>query len=111
MPLVIQFNGPYAAPKILCDHCGEAIREAKDGNYQWTHAAGCEEGQTAHVYFTHKRCCHAFERTHGDPAAWARSTSSARPAPASLSNSTRPTRARPCWRSPRATLARSDAPS
>ena len=47
MPLVIQFTGPYAAPKILCDHCGEEITEAKDGNYQWTHQDGCADGQTA----------------------------------------------------------------
>jgi hypothetical protein len=70
MPLVIQFNGPAAAPKIFCDHCGQEILEAKDGNYQWSHAGGCDDGQTAVIYFTHKACCDAFERTHGDPYAW-----------------------------------------
>ena len=35
MPLVIQVNGPYAAPQVACDHCGELITDAKDGNYQW----------------------------------------------------------------------------
>ena len=74
MPLVIQFTGPYAAPKILCDHCGKEIMDAKDGNYQWTHEDGCAEGQTTTLYFTHKACCDAFEHTHGDPYAWARLT-------------------------------------
>jgi hypothetical protein len=70
MPLVIQFTGPYAAPKILCDHCGEEITDATAGNYQWTHADGCEEGQTTTMYFTHKACCDAFEHSDGDPSAW-----------------------------------------
>ena len=58
MPLVIQFTGPYAAPKILCDHCGEEITEAKDGNYQWR-ALLQEDGACMPMVFTHKRCCAA----------------------------------------------------
>src|SRR5262245_61150818 len=65
MPLVIQFRGPYSAPTIICDHCGKAITRAQDGNYEWSHAAGTAEGQTAPMYFTHKTCCHAFEQAHG----------------------------------------------
>jgi hypothetical protein len=70
MPLVIQVNGPYAAPKILCDYCGKEIADAKEGNYQWSHVGGYEEGQTAEIYFTHKDCCHAFEQTHGGHYGW-----------------------------------------
>jgi hypothetical protein len=70
MPLVIQFNGPYAAPKLVCDHCGQEITTAKDGNYQWSHAAGCEDGQTTRMYFTHKRCCRAFEHRQAEPYGW-----------------------------------------
>ncbi len=70
MPLVIQYNGAYAAPKIVCDQCGELITDAKDGNYQWS-MVGADEGITTPLYFTHKQCCDAFERTHGDPHAWA----------------------------------------
>jgi hypothetical protein len=70
MPLVIQFHGYYAAPRVVCDHCGERIREAKDGNYQWSQAEGGADGQTAVMYFTHKACCHAFEQTHGASATW-----------------------------------------
>lgn len=70
MPLVIQFCGAYAAPKIVCDYCGEEITTAEDGNYQWSHAEGCEERQTALMYFTHKRCCRPFEQSSADPYAW-----------------------------------------
>lgn len=70
MPLVMQCIGSAAMPKILCDQCGKAITAATDGNYLWSHAAGCEEGQTAPIAFTHKACCDAFERTHGEPYAW-----------------------------------------
>jgi hypothetical protein len=65
MPIVIEFTGRYAAPKILCDYCGKVITKAQDGNYQWSHAAGVDEGQTAPMYFTHKACCHDFEQAHG----------------------------------------------
>ena len=64
MPLVIHYNGPYAAPQIVCDHCGKMITDATDGNYQWPHEA-LGEGVTAPMFFTHKTCCHAFEQTHG----------------------------------------------
>ena len=70
MPLVIQFNGPYAAPTIVCDYCGKEITAAADGNYQWSHAAGTAEGQQAPMFFTHKACCDAFEHTRGDSYTW-----------------------------------------
>src|SRR5215216_1154571 len=70
MPFVIQFCGAYAVPRVLCDHCGEEIKTAADGNYQWSHADGCEEGQTAPMYFTHKACRRAFEKSSADPLAW-----------------------------------------
>jgi hypothetical protein len=61
MPLMIQFMGRVAAPKIVCDHCHQLIEDATDGNYHWSHAQGGEPGQLAAVYFTHKACCHPFE--------------------------------------------------
>ena len=70
MPIVIEFTGRYAAPKILCDHCGKMITTAEDGNYQWSNAAGTEEGQTTALFFTHKACCDAFEHTRGDSYTW-----------------------------------------
>jgi hypothetical protein len=62
MGLTIIPKGPVTAPVVLCDHCGEQIEEATDGNYQWRP----EDGKT--VYFTHKPCCRAFEHTRG--GAW-----------------------------------------
>lgn len=70
MPIMIQFRGPHAVPQIMCDYCGDLIENAEDGNYQWNHAGGCEEGQLAPVYFTHKRCCHDFEQEEGPCGGW-----------------------------------------
>jgi hypothetical protein len=67
MPLVIAQSGAYAAPQILCDQCGEQIQAAADGNYQWSHSPAFLEGhEPAPVFFTHKRCCRAFEAAHGE---------------------------------------------
>jgi hypothetical protein len=70
MPLMIQLTGRSDVPTVVCDHCGEAITQANEGNYQWSYAGGTADGQRALVYFTHKECCDAFEHRHGDPYAW-----------------------------------------
>jgi hypothetical protein len=64
MPLRIQHEGGLDRPVVVCDLCGAEITDALDGNYQWVMDA---EGRPhwAEVYFTHKRCCHAFEQTNG----------------------------------------------
>ncbi len=69
MPLKIEMTDFGAAPVVLCDHCGEPIVDARDGNYQWL---ADTDGGTArrYVFFTHKRCCHAFEQGRGGAAAW-----------------------------------------
>ena len=64
MPLHIAQGRRTANPGITCDHCGEAITRADDGNYEWRHT---DEGVTTHIVFTHKRCCHAFESLHPGP--------------------------------------------
>jgi hypothetical protein len=64
MALVIQYHGPYATPQVTCDHCGELITDATEGNYQWSHPA-IVEGPTTPIYFTHKACCVAFEQAQG----------------------------------------------
>ena len=40
-------------PVVFCDHCGEAITDAKDGNYQWQESP---EGESGPLHFTHKGC-------------------------------------------------------
>ena len=59
-------------PVITCDWCGRPIEDARQGNYEWVfgpegdstaYTARMASGETltAEVFFTHKRCCHAFE--------------------------------------------------
>jgi hypothetical protein len=69
MPLVIQHDGPYAIPQLVCDFCGEVITDAQDGNDQWSDAAR-EDGATTPMFFTHTACCAAFEDAHGGSATW-----------------------------------------
>jgi hypothetical protein len=69
MPLVMQYNGPYATPQVLCDYCGEVIPDAQEGNYQWAEEE-MTEGTSTPLYFTHKRCCDAFETTRGGGQHW-----------------------------------------
>ena len=66
MPLRIVEDGRYEKPTIVCDHCGEAITDVGDGNYQWRFD-GRGDYPGAAVYFTHKRCCHAFEKANPGP--------------------------------------------
>jgi hypothetical protein len=63
MPLKIVDQGKYERPVIVCDHCGKAITDVRDGNYQWKAA---KDGKLTDdpVYFTHKDCCHAFDQAN-----------------------------------------------
>jgi len=65
MPLVLREEGPRYCPRIVCDHCGTEIARAADGNYQWRAADG-----PMMMYFTHKRCCRAFEAAQDDGRGW-----------------------------------------
>lgn len=60
MPIVIKSKGRLAAPCVVCDHCGEEIEDARDGNYQWVMGRSATEPAQP-VYFTHKACCAPFE--------------------------------------------------
>jgi hypothetical protein len=64
VPLRIVPNGQRDVPTIVCDHCGRAITNVKDGNYQFRLGEGEKRGEGSLVYFTHKACCHAFDRMH-----------------------------------------------
>jgi hypothetical protein len=59
MPLVIKNTGRGACPTVVCDECGQEIKNAREGNYQWD----LREGGV--MYFTHKKCCHRFEAKRG----------------------------------------------
>ncbi len=71
MPLKIDTSDGFLTPLIICDECGEPIRDARDGNYQWQ-ADGDSQGAGGRrfAFFTHKACCDAFERGRGGAAAW-----------------------------------------
>jgi hypothetical protein len=55
-----------SCPQVFCDYCQERILTAREGNYQFL--MGFKSGERAEIFFTHKRCCHAFEQTHPAPA-------------------------------------------
>ena len=63
MPLKVVFDKGEWCPVVVCDHCGERITDARQGNYQWQH-----DGET--VVFTHKKCCRDYESAHGGRQAW-----------------------------------------
>lgn len=81
MALKIEQTAWGVAPVIICDQCGDPIRDARDGNYQWQ--AGDAEhdpdrprnGETAmptrrFAFFTHKACSGPFEQARGGAAEW-----------------------------------------
>lgn len=70
MPIAIQVHkgSQRYRPVVICDQCGEQITDAKDGNYEWRADQG--EWTEYQIYFTHKKCCHAFEMENGDPSMW-----------------------------------------
>lgn len=67
MPIYIKHENGLYRPVIGCDYCGQSITDAKDGNYEWIDPAIAPTGE---IYFTHKRCCLAFEEAHGGRAIW-----------------------------------------
>lgn len=61
MPIVIRNIDNVSAPVVVCDHCGQIIADAKEGNYMWLPD---EEATGASLSFTHKECCGEFELAH-----------------------------------------------
>ncbi len=66
MPLTMNTDGRRARPGVICDVCGKDIKNARDGNAQWLMG---EEGKGCTIYFTHKKCCHAFDTANPDAGA------------------------------------------
>jgi len=65
MPLKIQWNGPYAAPKVFCDQCANEITDAGSGQYVWSDMH-IKDGASTTVVFLHNICFGAFEAVHGE---------------------------------------------
>ena len=69
MSLKIEHTDWGVTPVVICDQCGEPIRDARDGNYQWQ--APVDPGLSRKfVFFTHKSCAHTFEQARGGSGAW-----------------------------------------
>lgn len=67
MPIKIVMENNGSCPCVFCDHCGERIVGAEDGNYEWRWQ---DEGQGAELFFTHKLCCEPFEASRGGSSEW-----------------------------------------
>lgn len=63
MPIKIVLEKDRYCTKVFCDHCGQIIEHAHQGNYEWRYIKGQIDGE---IFFTHKRCCRAFEFTNTD---------------------------------------------
>jgi len=46
-------------PVVVCDQCGERIRDARNGNVEW------RDVDPAKLHYAHKSCSYAFERSRG----------------------------------------------
>ena len=68
MPILVTDKSNLECPGFVCDHCGKPILTAADGNAEWTYSANIKGPQSGPVFYTHKACCHAFERERG--GAW-----------------------------------------
>jgi hypothetical protein len=70
MPLIMKDCPDRPCPIVVCDHCGAQITDARDGNYHWK--MGLKDSDYgSRIYFTHKRCCQAFEAGHSKCFMWA----------------------------------------
>lgn len=50
-----------SGPVVICDHCGQRIESARDGNVEWQVDAEGRPTAGGAIFFTHKDCCRAFE--------------------------------------------------
>jgi hypothetical protein len=64
MPFMSLTEQGRSAPVVVCDHCGERIGRASEGNYEWESGV-YEEGHLTQIYFLHKQCSRAFEERMG----------------------------------------------
>lgn len=69
MPIVI-VQGPPGSSHLeaVCDHSGNPIARAADGNYYWDSG---DEKSGARIYLAHKHCSFEFERATKPQGSWA----------------------------------------
>ena len=64
---ILKFGEGRSGPIVCCDHCGERIQDAKNGNFMWMIGPNISLPEDGKLYFTHKRCCGPFERSFDMP--------------------------------------------
>ena len=70
MPLQIKLEDNLYMPVAVCDHCGEQIIDAKQGNYEWR-VQPPDYDTDGDVFFTHKGCSRAFRLARPvEPGHW-----------------------------------------
>ena len=69
MPIKSKIIDNLHCPIVICDHCGYMITDAKEGNYEWKYNVEFHS-ESAEIFFTHKRCCRAFEMAHKGDWSW-----------------------------------------
>jgi hypothetical protein len=69
MSIRIKLENGLDKPVVVCDHCGDEIKTAEDGNYQWR-TDGKGRPADGRIFYTHKDCSHLFETRNGGPSRW-----------------------------------------
>jgi hypothetical protein len=65
MPMMMQISKAEAGPVVVCDQCGDRIKDATMANYYWSREA-TKEGDRTPVFFVHKKpCTREFETARG----------------------------------------------
>lgn len=66
MPIKMMQTDSGAGPVIVCDFCGERIKEASEANYIWDDK-DAEAGSLTDIYFVHNRrhCDEGLQRQMG----------------------------------------------
>lgn len=67
--VVRRATGRYA-PMVICDQCGEAITDCRDGNVEYKADRLGTDAFTGEPFFTHKECSEAFESARGGLYVW-----------------------------------------
>jgi hypothetical protein len=62
MPIRVILQDGKSCPAVFCDYCGLRIEKVGQGNYHWNFDEEEKSPQGAAMYFTHKKCCLAFDR-------------------------------------------------
>lgn len=67
MPIRIVKVGELYCPMAVCDHCGQPVSDAHDGNALYLEKrVGTGWAVDDRIFITHKKCNSTFERSHSE---------------------------------------------